>query len=53
MKGLRKLKIELSEAEFQTIFNALLERPFKEVFALIQKMQDIYKGEKNDSTDST
>ena len=43
MKGLRKLKIELSEAEFQTIFNALLDRPFKEVFALIQKMQDVYK----------
>ena len=46
MKGLRKLKIELSEAEVQTIFNALLERPFKEVFALVQKIQDIYKGDK-------
>ena len=52
MKGLRKLKIELSEAEVQTIFNALLDRPFKEVFALIQKMQELYRGEKNDSTDS-
>lgn len=50
MKGLRKLKIELSEAEFQTIFNALLERPFKEVFALIQKMQDVYKDKGGEET---
>lgn len=42
------MKIELSEAEFQTIFNALLDRPFKEVFALIQKMQDTYKDEGSD-----
>ena len=51
MKGLRKLKIELSDAEVQTIFNALLDRPFKEVFALIQKIQELYNGEKNGSTD--
>jgi len=51
MKGLKKLKIELSDAEVQTIFNALLERPFKEVFALIQKMQELYNSDKNGSTD--
>ena len=50
MKGLRKLKIELSEAELQTIFNALLDRPFKEVFALIQKMQDVYKDKGGEET---
>ena len=44
------MKIELSEVEFQTIFNALLERPFKEVFALIQKMQDVYKDKGGDET---
>lgn len=43
------MKIELSEAEVQTIFNALLERPFKEVFALIQKLQESWKeGVEND-----
>ena len=39
-------ELKLSEAELQTIFNALVERPFKEVFALVQKIQDIYIGDK-------
>ena len=44
------MKIELSEAEVQTIFNALLERPFKEVFILIQKIQDVYKDKGGEET---
>lgn len=49
MGGLKRLKVELSEAEVQTIFNALLDRPFKEVFALIQKLQESWKeGVEND-----
>ena len=39
-------ELKLTEAEMQTVFNALVERPFKEVFALVQKIQDIYKGDK-------
>jgi hypothetical protein len=38
--------LKLTEQEIQIIFNALLERPFKEVFQLINKLQEIYKGEK-------
>ena len=36
--------LKLNEQEMQTIFNALLERPFKEVFQLIQKLQNVYKA---------
>ena len=43
---MKEFELKLSEAELQTIFDALLERPFKEVFALVQKIQDIYKGDK-------
>lgn len=47
MKGLIKLfEIKLSEQEMQIVFTALLERPFKEVFQLINKLQEIYKGDK-------
>jgi len=48
---MREFELKLTEAEMQTIFNALLERPFKEVFTLIQKIQELYNGEKNGSTD--
>jgi len=52
-RGLKmeEFELKLTEAEMQTVFNALLERPFKEVFALIQKIQELYNGEKNGSTD--
>jgi hypothetical protein len=47
---LRCLKIEkffdlkLTEQEMKTIFDALLERPFRDVYQLIQKLQEIYKN---------
>lgn len=34
-----KLKIELTQDETQTILNALSERPFKEVFAIIKSVK--------------
>jgi hypothetical protein len=45
-------ELKLSEAELQTIFNALLERPFKDVFQLIQKLQEIYKNGSSTNTNS-
>ena len=44
--NLKEYDLKLNEQEMQTIFNALLERPFKEVFQLVNKLQEVYKGEK-------
>ena len=37
-------EIELTETEVQIVFNALLDRPFKEVANLVKRLQDIYRG---------
>jgi len=38
--------LELTEQELKAIFDALLERPFKDAFKLIQRLQELYGGEK-------
>lgn len=36
-------ELKLTEAEMQTVFNALVERPFKDVAGLVAKVQAIYQ----------
>lgn len=40
----RSFELKLSAAEMQIVFNALLDRPFKEVAPLVAKMQEVYRG---------
>ena len=37
-------KLDLTEQELQTVFNSLVERPFREVAALVGKLQDVYRA---------
>lgn len=37
-------KLELTEQELQTVFNSLVERPFREVAALVGKLQGVYRA---------
>ena len=44
-RGLKmeEFELKLTEAEMQTVFNALVERPFKDVAGLVAKVQATYQ----------
>jgi len=44
----KNYEINLTEQELQIVFNALIDKPFKEVAMLVQKLQNIYR-ENNES----
>ncbi len=44
----KNYEINLTEQELQIVFNALMDKPFKEVAMLVQKLQNIYR-ENNES----
>ena len=50
--NLKEYDLKLNEQEMKTIFDSLIERPFKDVVQLIQKLQEIYRRENGSSTDS-
>ena len=39
----KQYNLTLTEQEISTIFNAVVERPFKEVAPLVAKLQDAYR----------
>ena len=44
----KNYEINLTEQELQIVFDALMDKPFKEVAMLVQKLQNIYR-ENNES----
>ena len=40
----KSYELKLNEQEIQIIFNALLERPFKEVAEMVAKLQELYRA---------
>jgi len=40
---MEEFELKLTEAEMQTVFNALVERPFKDVAGLVAKVQATYQ----------
>ena len=40
---MKEFELKLTEAEMQTVFNALIERPFKDVAGLVAKVQATYQ----------
>lgn len=40
----KSYELKLNEQEMQIIFNALLERPFKEVAEMVAKLQELYRA---------
>ena len=40
---MKEFELKLTEAEMQTVFNALVECPFKDVAGLVAKVQATYQ----------
>ena len=40
----KEYSLTLNEQEINALFNALIERPFREVAALVGKLQGVYKA---------
>jgi hypothetical protein len=45
----KEYKVILNEQEITKVFDALIERPFKEVAPLVAKLQEVYKAANADA----
>jgi hypothetical protein len=45
----KEYKVILNEQEITKVFDALIERPFKEVAQLVAKLQEVYKAANADA----